>query len=537
MAQAQARIAANDLDGAATILESVISRTPTAFRAINLLGTVRRQQKQFDAAIALFEKSLAVNSTPANATPLYSIGAMHALKGDRDKAFEWLQKAKAAGYVDMSFAAVDPDLASLRGDARLAALLPSPEIFTQPFVEDVQIVREFVGEGGGDQFGWIARNIGDVDGDKIADFVTSAPSFVRGADRSVTPGRIYVYSSKTGKLLWTADGAGRDTFGIGIEGAGDTNRDGIPDVIASAPGGGYAKVYSGRDGKVLLTFKAENPADGFGRHVSGAGDVNRDGYADVIVGAPGNSAAGNGAGRAYVYSGKDGAVLLTLTGERPGDAFGSAVTGGATAKGFLLVVGAPGAGPRSTGRAYVYDALGATPKFVIDSDETGAALGAMFLSLPGDVNADGVDDVFASDWANSAKGPSTGRVYVHSGKDGSRLHAWTGDTAGEGLGTTHSIAGDVDGDGFADLVVGAWQYSGAARGGGRVLLYSGKDGQVMKTFTCKTPFDTFGFDAVALGDVDGDGTTDLLITSAWSAVKGYHSGRVFIVSSGVKRAR
>ncbi|HEX5215134.1 MAG TPA: VCBS repeat-containing protein, partial [Vicinamibacterales bacterium] len=193
-------------------------------------------------------------------------------------------------------------------------------------------------------------------------------------------------------------------------------------------------------------------------------------------------------------------------------------------------------GPRSTGRAYVYDTITGKPKFVVDSDDTGAALGAMFLSLPGDVNADGVDDVFVSDWANSAKGPTTGRVYVHSGKDGSRLHAWTGENAGDGFGTTQSIAGDVDGDGFADLVVGAWQYGGAAPGGGRVYLYSGKDGALMKTFTCKTPFDTFGFDAVAIGDVDSDGTSDLLITSGWSAISGYHSGRVFIVSSGVKRA-
>jgi len=537
MAQAQARIAANDLDGAATILEGVISRNPTAFRPINLLGTVRRQQKNFDAAIALFEKSMAVNSTPVNSTPMYNIGAIYALKGDPDKAFEWLHKAKATGYVDLSFAAIDPDVASLRTDARFAGLLPSAEIFKQPFVEDVKIVREFAGEGTNDQFGWIARNIGDVDGDKVADFVTSAPSYARGANRSVTPGRIYVYSSKSGKLLWTADGAGNDSFGIGIEAAGDTNRDGIPDVIASAPGGGYAKVYSGRDGKVLLTLKAENASEGFGRHVSGAGDANGDGYADVIVGAPGNNAAGNGAGRAYVYSGKDGAVLLTLTGERAGDAFGSAVAGGAAGKGFLLVVGAPSAGPRSTGRAYVYDTLTAKPKFVVDSDETGAALGAMFLALPGDVDGDGVNDVFASDWANSAKGPSTGRVYVHSGKDGSRLHAWTGENAGDGFGTTQSVAGDVDGDGSADLVVGAWQYGGGAPGGGRVYLYSGKDGRLMKTFTCKTPFDTFGFDAVTLGDVDGDGTSDFLITSAWSAIKGYHSGRVFIVSSGVKRTR
>src|SRR6185503_3324469 len=121
-----------------------------------------------------------------------------------------------------------------------------------------------------------------------------------------------------------------------------------------------------------------------------------------------------------------------------------------------------------------------------------------------------VPDVYASDWANAAKGPSTGRVYVHSGADGHALLTLTGESAGEGFGTSPSVAGDVDGDGHADLVVGAWQYAGAALGGGRACLYSGADGHLMRKFTCRIPGDTFGFDAVTMGDVDGDGTDDFL---------------------------
>jgi hypothetical protein len=531
IADAQARMQANDPASAAKLLETIVATVPTDVAAWRALGAAYQRLKQADRALAAHHKVLELQ--PQSPQTLYAIGAAYALKQDVTRAFEWLAKARGSRQVDMTQIDIDNDLAPLRSDPRFAALRPTDADFADPFVEPVRILREWRGEAANDQFGWIARNLGDVDGDRIADVVTSAPTKAIGGAGA---GRIYVYSTATGGLRWTADGQPGDRLGIGVEAAGDSNRDGTPDVIASAPGGGYAKVYSGDDGRVLLTVRGEDKGDAYGRHVAGVGDVDRDGFGDVIVGAPGNDAGGDGAGRAYVYSGKDGQVLLTLTGERAGDGFGSAVAGHTGTESMLLLVGAPGGGPTRRGRTYVYGSLSSTPTFVIEADDTGGALGAMFLSVPGDVNGDSVPDAYASDFANSAKGPSTGRTVIHSGKDGRLLLTLTGETAGEGFGTSPSVAGDVDGDGHADLIVGAWQYAGAAISGGRAYLHSGKDGKLLKTFTCRIPGDTFGFDANGIGDVDGDGAIDLLITSAWSGVRGFHSGRMFVISSGIVKA-
>ena len=527
LAAGRARLQANDAQGAAAILTALLEREPENAPAWLTLGNAHQTLRDYDMAAEAYQR--AVELEPSNAAPLYSLGVVRALAGDVDGAFEWLGEARKSRKIDMTQIDSDARLASLRADPRFARLRPEPADFAQPFVEPVKILGEWQGEAANDQFGWIARDVGDVDGDGVHDFVTSAPS--HGPSSA---GRAYVYSTKGGALLWSVDGKPNDSLGIGIEAAGDTNADGVPDVIVSAPGGGRACVHSGCDGRVLLTLQGENASDNFGRHVSGAGDVDRDGHADVMVGAPGNSAAGPGAGRAYVFSGKDGHALLTLTGEAAGDGFGSAVTGRTSAKQTLLVVGAGTAGPARAGRAYVYDALTTRPKFTLDADASGGAFAAMFVAVPGDVDGDGLDDVYVSDWQNGALGPQTGRVYVHSGKTGKNLFTFTGEAAGDGLGSTQAIAGDVDGDGHADLIVGAWQVSTTAVGAGKAYLRSGADGKVLASYTCRTPGDTFGFDGVAIGDTDRDGTVDLLITSAWSGVRGYHSGRVFLISSGIQ---
>lgn len=513
-----------DWVNAEKVLEPLTKVSPTDARAWLWYGLALMGQKKADEALQAFAKASQFPQTETQA--FVNLGRANSLKGDKDAAFEWLRKARANKANWMQFERL-PELASLLEDPRFEEFRPKPSDFEPPFVESVRVIQEWKGEAAGDQFGWIARDAGDIDGDGVHDAVTSAPSKDVGGPGA---GRVYVYSSKSGKLLWERSGKKGDQLGLGIEAAGDVNRDGTPDVVAGAPGAGKAYVFSGKDGATLHTFEAEDPGDVFGRKVSDVGDYNDDGYADVLVGAPKNDAGGQDAGRAYVYSGRDGALLLTLTGESAGDQFGSSGAGFCDAKHKFIVVGAPGAGPKKQGRTYVYSGPKGELKFTIDADPSGVALGSMFVSVVGDLDADGVPDVYASDWSDSSAGPSTGRVYLHSGADGHRLFELSGEAAGDGFGIGPADAGDVDKDGHDDLIVGAWQHAGAAASGGKVYLYSGKDGTLKRGITCRVPGDTFGFDATGIGDVDGDGTIDFLLTSAWSSINGFRSGRMFIVS-------
>src|SRR5262249_57579874 len=92
------------------------------------------------------------------------IGSICGMKNEKAQALDWLRRAKAHHW-DMSALEATHDFDAIKGDPQFAALLPTPDDFTDPFVEPVAILREWDGEAMNDQFGWIARNIGDVDGD------------------------------------------------------------------------------------------------------------------------------------------------------------------------------------------------------------------------------------------------------------------------------------------------------------------------------------------------------------------------------------
>ena len=142
---------------------------------------------------------------------------------------------------------------------------------------------------------------------------------------------MYVYSGATGELLHTIGGGFTPAnFGGKIADAGDVNADGHDDFIVGAVNAstslsnvGSAYVYSGADGSLLHTLSGTAPGDSFGSGVAGAGDIDGDGYDDLLVGAYGVDSSGDNRGAVYLYSGKTGERMETFFGANSGDRFGN----------------------------------------------------------------------------------------------------------------------------------------------------------------------------------------------------------------------
>lgn len=374
------------------------------------------------------------------------------------------------------------------------------------------------GEGAGDQFGFLMEHLGDLDGDGASDFVVTAPGYGGGA------GRAYVYSGATGTELFRATGAAGEQLGSGVDLAGDIDDDGTPDVILGGTGTGTVRILSGADGSEIRAITGD-AAEAFGFSVGRAGDVDGDGRDDVIVGA---IRASSGAGRIYVYSGVDGALLFSHDPATGGAAFGAAVgsAGDLNADGHDdLLVGAsdtPGGG-----RVYVLSGVDGSPLYPsIPPDATGSRLGQYWLESPGDLSGDGVPDIFASDIENSATAANTGRAYIFSGADGSLVWQATGDQAGAQFGIGRGANADADGDGVPDVFVAAWLHNEGGNQAGKAFLLSGADGSVLRTFTHTTAMDQLGYDAVGVGDLDGDGNPDFLLSGGLST----GPGKVLVVA-------
>jgi FG-GAP repeat. len=411
------------------------------------------------------------------------------------------------------------------------------------------------------QFGFSVSSAGDVNGDGFSDVIVGAPEF---DSPEANEGRVFVYhGSATGLSTtpnWTAESnqAGAQ-FGNSVASAGDVNGDGFSDVIVGAPefdspeaNEGRVFVYHGSATGLSTTpsWTAESNQAGaqFGNSVASAGDVNGDGFSDVIVGAPEFDSPEANEGRVFVYHGSATGLSTsanwTAESNQAGAQFGNSVAsaGDVNGDGFSdVIVGAYlfDNGQTDEGRAFVYhgsaSGLSTTPNWTAESNQVNAYFGVSVASA-GDVNGDGFSDVIvgARAFANGETDEGAAFVYHGSATGLSTSANWTAESnqAFANFGFSVSSAGDVNGDGFSDVIVGANGFENDQVGEGAVFIYHGSATGLSTsanwTAVGNQAGARFGWSVSSAGDVNGDGFSDVIVGAHRFDNPELDEGRAFV---------
>jgi hypothetical protein len=264
------------------------------------------------------------------------------------------------------------------------------------------------------------------------------------------------------------------------------------------------------------------PTIEYGWSVASAGDVNGDGYADVIVGA---MAADNYAGRAYLYfggpSGLSNVPAVTL--KRPNGGAGSfgisvASAGDVNGDGYAdVIVGAIGDSDSHAGQAHIYlggpSGPSTSPSFTVAAPSGNYDHFGYSVAGACDVNGDGYADVIAGARRDSGEGQAYVFLGGQSGVSSSPVASYRGPGAPAEFGTSVACAGDVNADGYADIVIGAAVFDSTYSGGAFVYLGGSSGPSATAHLTIKGPdsYGHFGVSVTSAGDLSGDGYSDLVI--------------------------
>jgi hypothetical protein len=372
------------------------------------------------------------------------------------------------------------------------------------------LLGEWSGLPGEPFFGTAVSALDDVDGDGTPDVLVGDPS---GGGYA---GRVAVFSGGTGERLFEASGAtpGQE-YGAAVVGLGDTNGDAIPDfavgaplVSAAAPGAGQVTILSGEDGALLLTLDGSAPDSHYGSALARVPDLDGDGIDDLAVGAP--REGGDRHGTVRVHSSASGALLLLLEGDGADDFFGTSVCAAGDLDGDTvadLFVGAPQAGLEA-GYARVLSGADGSVLREFSGDGQGDAFGFSVAAL-GDVDFDMTPDFAIGVPGLDLGFPEAGGVLVLSGNHGNLLHLQGGDEIWARFGFSLAGVGDVDDDGVADVAMGTDRIAG-----GEVRIWRGSDGKPVVTlpaFEEGAESLGSGVAVAAAGDLDGDGVPDVLM--------------------------
>jgi hypothetical protein len=152
--------------------------------------------------------------------------------------------------------------------------------------------------------------------------------------------------------------------------------------------------------------------------------------------------------------------------------------------------------------------------------------GVFFARGGGDIDADGTEDIYIGDYYGVNQ---DGRVYIYSGADGSLIRQFDAAEPLDSIGPGRGVP-DVNGDGHDDLVLASWTSNSAVDFGGKVGVYSGADGSLLHLATGNVLYDALGVDALPLGDLNGDGQPEYMLTAVGLDFFGLGVGHVYVVT-------
>jgi len=417
----------------------------------------------------------------------------------------------------------------------------------------------------GGRLGFWVADAGDVNNDGYDDVIIGAPYMDNG---QIDEGLAYVYLGSASGLettpVWSVE-SNQATAHLGrsVSGAGDVNNDGFDDVIigleyydnGNADEGAAWLFYGSASGPSATPdweFEADQNSAHVGFSVAGAGDVNDDGFDDVIVGAFKYDNGQTDEGTAWVFHGSAGGLSTSPDWSAEGNQaeafFGRSVDGAGDVNndGFAdVIVGASEYtnGQTDEGRAFVYlgsaAGLNGTAVWTGEPNQARAYFG-ISVAGAGDVNGDNFDDIIVG--ANSYDNGQTneGRAYVYFGSAAGPSAAadWTAeaDYNESYFGSSVASAGDVDNDGYSDVIIGATRYTNGENWEGRAYLYhgsaAGPAAEPQWTYEGNVSGAYFGWCVSTAGDVNNDGFSDVIIGAERYDHPEDQEGRVFVFHGG-----
>lgn len=398
---------------------------------------------------------------------------------------------------------------------------PAPTVIASPGAACTPILMwRAYGDSAGDMLGYGLAGGGDIDGDAKPDILAGSHT----ADRLGVNGMGIVRGWYSNFELEFEKYGDDESVGDAVAFAGDVDGDGRDEIIAGGryadvspyvTRSGIAHIYDGSGG-IIATIGPYGNNEDLGASVDGVGDVDGDGFDDVMVGAPfGPGLLGLDEGYVLLYSPKLHTILRRFDGLTGGDEFGQSSSRAGFVNGDAnedVVIGAlyafvagVGGGSRP-GSAFVYSTDG-TLIWRFNGDADSMRFG-VDVSGAGDVNNDGYDDVVVgADMADPNGVTNAGSAFVYSGVDGSLLWRFDGNSGLRSLGRSVAGAGDIDNDGYDDVVVGAPYSAGA------VVVYSGRTGEILWLLNGESAGDWFGHRVASAGDINGDGHPEILVSA------------------------